>query len=349
MPELISDRKKVARFRAFWRREETDRPLIGATIATIPSVRAVRGHGILSPEDLDIEENVRELEEEWEQWRDVSGDAMWCANPLWAFPWHLAIAGCPVERNGDSLWSLPALTDWSQLESVRFERSNPWFQLLVQLIRAIREKSGGRYPVGLGHMMTGPVDMMMELRGQERLALDIYDHPGELAALGEHCVELCSEVSDALFAIEPPYLGGYVGTLRWFWAPGKMVETAEDLSFMTSPATHMRYVVPLHRAIGERFPFTILHLHSAQLHTVSTLLEIDEIAAIEITPDYGEDLLPYLPLMGRILERKPLIVHGIVPVPAVKEMMRSLPARGLALFCRCDTPVEAKAVLNALT
>jgi len=79
------------------------------------------------------------------------------------------------------------------------------------------------------------------------------------------------------------------------------------------------------------------------------LLDIDEIAAIEITPDYGEDLLPYLPLMGRILERKPLIVHGIVPVPAVKEMMRSLPARGLALFCRCDTPAEAKAVLNALT
>jgi len=95
MPDVISDREKVAEFRAFWRREETDRPLIGTTIATIPSVRAVRGHGILSPEDLDIEENVRELEEEREQWRDVSGDATWCANPLWAFPWHLAIAGCP--------------------------------------------------------------------------------------------------------------------------------------------------------------------------------------------------------------------------------------------------------------
>ena len=275
MPNVISDGEKAARFRAFWRREETDRPLIGATIATIPSVRAVRGHGILSPEDLDIEENVRELEEEWEQWRGVCGDAMWCANPLWAFPWHLAIAGCPTERNGNSLWSLPALTDWSQLESVRFERSNPWFQLLVRLIRAIRERSGGRYPVGLGHMMTGPVDMMMELRGQQQLALDIYDHPSELAALGERCVELCSEVSDALFAIEPPYVGGRVGTLRWFWAPGKMVETAEDLSFMTSPATHMRYVVPLHRSIARRFPYTILHLHSAQLHTVSTLLDIE--------------------------------------------------------------------------
>ena len=348
MLDVISDGEKVDRFRAFWRREETARPLIGATIATIPSVRAVRSHGILSPEDLDLEENVREMDEEWEQWRGVCGDAMWCANPLWAFPWHLAIAGCPIERNGDTLWALPTLTDWSQLESVRFERSNRWFQLLVQLIRAIREKSGGRYPVGLGHMMTGPVDMMMELRGQEQLALDIYDHPAELLSLGKRCVGLCSEVSDALFAIEPPYMGGYVGTLRWFWAPGKIVETAEDLSFMTSPPMHKRFVVPLHRAIGQRFPYTILHLHSAQLHTVPTLLEIEEVAAIEITPDYGEDLLPHLSLMGQILERKPLIVHGIIPVPAVKEMMRSLPARGLALFCRCDTPAEARTVLDAV-
>ena len=78
------------------------------------------------------------------------------------------------------------------------------------------------------------------------------------------------------------------------------------------------------------------------------LLDIDEIAAIEITPDYGEDLLPYLPLMRQILERKPLLIHGIMPVPEMQEMIRSLPSRGLALFCRCDSPEDAKVVLNSL-
>ncbi len=218
----------------------------------------------------------------------------------------------------------------------------------MRLVRAIDEKSACRYPVGLGHLMTGPVDMMMELRGQEKLALDMYDHPAEVADLGERCVELCTEVTNALFEMQRPYLGGYAGTLRWFWAPGKMVETAEDLSFMTSPAMHRRFVVPLHRAMSQRFPYTIVHLHSAQLHTVPALLEIEEVAAIEITPDYGQDLLPYLPLMGQILERKPLILHGIIPVPALKEMMRALPARGLALFSRCDSPAEAATMLDAL-
>src|SRR5512133_121356 len=289
MVRVSSDRERVARFRAFWGREEADRPMIGATISTMPSARAVRGHGMLSPEDLDIDENARELEEEWEQWRGVTGDAVWSANPLWAFPWHSAIAGCPVERNGDILWAHQGLTDWSQLENVRFDRSNPWFQRLVQLIKAIKEKSGGRYPVALGHLMTGPVDLLMQLRGQQSLAMDLYDHPDELATLGARCVDLCTEVSEALFALDQPYLGGYVGTLRYFWAPGKMVETAEDLAFMTSLSVHRRFVVPIHRAIGRRFPCTILHLHSAQLHTVPNLLDIDEIAAIQISPDYGED------------------------------------------------------------
>ena len=348
MVKVLSDSEKVSRHRAFWQRGETDRPMIGTTIATMPSVRAVRGHGALSPDDLDIDENVKELEEEWEQWRELSGDALWCANPLWAFPWHSAIAGCPVDRNGDTLWAQPGLEDWSRLENVRFDRSNPWFQRLVQLIKAITEKSGGRYPVGLGHLMTGPVDLLMQLRGQEQLALDIYDHPDELAMLGQRCVDLCSEISEELFALVPTHLGGRVGTLRFLWAPGKMVETAEDLAFMMSLPVHRRFVVPLHRALGGRFPNTLLHLHSAQLHTVPNLLDIDEVAAIQISPDYGEDMLPYLPIMAQILERKPLIVHGIVPVPAAKELIRALPARGFALFCRCDSPVEAGAVLDAL-
>ena len=348
MPKVTSDREKVARYRAFWRRAETDRPLIGATISTFPSVRAVRGDGILTPDDLEIAENLRELDEEWERWHEVTGDAIWVANPLWAFPWHLAMAGCPIKRDGDVLWALPALDDWSQLDDVRFDEANPWFRRLMEFTEALVEHGRGRYPVGVGQLMLGPVDMMMQLRGQERLALDLHDAPDAIAALGERCVRLCAEALDAQYAAVPAHLGGYAGTIRYFWAPGKLVETAEDVSFMMSPAAHRRFVVPLHRALGRRFPHMIVHLHSAQLHTALNLLEVEEVAAIQITPDFGADMLPHLPLMARILERKPLIVHGILPIPAVEEMMRSLPARGLCLFARCDSPEEAASLLDAV-
>ncbi|MHB1417740.1 MAG: hypothetical protein ACYC1C_21030, partial [Chloroflexota bacterium] len=249
---------------------------------------------------------------------------------------------------GDNLWALPILEDWNGLERIHFDRHDPWFARLLAFNDALVEHARGRYPVGVGQLMLGPIDMMLSIREQSKLALDLYDAPEMVAALGSRCVGLCAEATEALFQAVPAYLGGYAGTIRYFWAPGKLVETAEDIAFMLSPALHKQFIVPLHRELGQRFPYTIVHLHSAQLHTVANLLEVDEVAAIEITPDFGEDMRPYLPVMGKILERKPLIVHGVMTLESVREMMRSLPARGLALFIRCDSPGEARTALDSL-
>jgi hypothetical protein len=349
VPKIVSDQEKIARFRAFWTRSQTDRPLIGATIATFPSVRAVRREaGLVEPDDLDIQENLKELDEEWAAWREVMGDAMFVANPLWAFPWHLAMAGCPIKRDADNLWALPALDDWKQLEGLRFDPNNRWFARHLEFTHALVKHAADRYPVGAGQLMLGPVDMMMQVRGQERLALDLYDSPEMVLALGQRCVDLCAGAIHALYAAVPTHLGGRAGTVRYFWAPGEFVETAEDISFMMSPALHRRFVAPLHRALSQRFPYTLVHLHSAQLHTVPALLAVEGIAAIQITPDFGEDMVPKIPILARILERKPLLVHGVMTVASAKEILRALPARGLALIFRCDTPADAASVLDSL-
>jgi uncharacterized protein (UPF0276 family) len=52
--------------------------------------------------------------------------------------------------------------------------------------------------------------------------------------------------------------------------------------------------------------------------------------------------------MAQILERKPLLLHGVMSVTSAKEIMRALPARGLALIFRCDTPADAARVLDSL-
>ena len=347
MPKLIPDSEKFARYRAFWNREETDRPLIGTTINPMPSIRAVRGEGILAPDDLDIQENLRELDEEWEQWREASGDVVWAASPLWAFHWMTAMAGCPNERRGDVVWILPGLDDWSQLPNIRFDRANPWFRRLMEFIHALAEHSAGRYPVA-APSLGGCADLLMHLRGPEHLAADLYDSPEMVTALGERCVSLCANVIEAVYAAVPQCMGGYAGTIRFFWAPGQIIEMAEDLSIMMSPSAHRRFVAPIHRALGSRFPCNIVHIHSANLHTVPNVLDIEEVTAIEITPDFGADMLPHIPLMAQILERKPLIVHGVMTVDAMKKMVRSLPARGLCLFCRCDSAEEGAAILDSV-
>jgi hypothetical protein len=246
------------------------------------------------------------------------------------------------------LWALPGLNDWGQLDRVRFDPANPWFRRIAEMTEALVRRAAGRYPVGPGPLLLGPPDLMMQLRGQEQLALDFYDAPEMVDALGQRAVGLCAEATRALYALVPTHLGGRAGTSRYFWAPEEMVETAEDISFMTSPALHRRFVAPLHAALSRRFPYTIVHLHSTQLHTVPTLLELEGVAAIQITPDFGEDLVPQIPLLARILDRKPLLLHGVISIASAKEIMRSLPARGLGLFFRCNTPAEAARVLASV-
>lgn len=349
MSGAISEREKIDRHRAFWERTKTDRPMIGATISTFPSLRSVRkAAGELSPVDLDLDAVVAELEEDWQQWSEVSGDAFWSAFPLWAFPWHSAMSGCAVSRSVDNFWVNPAARASEGSDSIRYNPSDRWLTRLIEMTEALKLRSGGRFPVGVGPLMVGPADIMMEWRGREPLALEMYDDPEKVLSLGRACASLCIEATERLLSVAGSCAGGYCGTSRYLWAPGKMVETSEDITFMLSPETHRRFVVPLHEQIGREFPYTVIHLHSKQLHTVPNLLELPEIGAIEITPDFGEDMRPYVPVMAKILERKSLILHGVMTVDSVKEMARVLPSRGFAMFCRCDSPAQAREMLGNL-
>ena len=72
------------------------------------------------------------------------------------------------------------------------------------------------------------------------------------------------------------------------------------------------------------------------------------VAAIEITPDFGEDLVPQIPLLAQILERKPLLLHGVISLESARQIMQALPHRGLGLFFRCGTPEEAAQLMTKL-
>ena len=147
------------------------------------------------------------------------------------------------------------------------------------------------------------------------------------------------QATRALYALAPCHGGGRAGTRRDCWAPGERLETAEDLSFMTSPALQRRFVAPLHAVLGRPFPHTIVHAHSVELPTLPTLLELDTIAAIEV---------PAIPLLPEIFDRTPLLLHGVISLTSDREITQALPVRGLGGFLRCGTAAEAATLVRAL-
>ena len=91
--------------RAFWRRENHDRPVIGftGTYFSTDTVRLIgREQGRVSPEDIVVERILDHADAQYEAWRDCTGDLFWTATQLYQFRWLAAAVGAPVFSGGDS-------------------------------------------------------------------------------------------------------------------------------------------------------------------------------------------------------------------------------------------------------
>ena len=84
--------------------------------------------------------------------------------------------------------------------------NSTWGGNLVDMVRCRRyleiieeerlvENAGGRYPVSAGLFQLGPVDLMAQVRGHDRLALDCYDCPEQVEEhlrIAHTLIEACS-------------------------------------------------------------------------------------------------------------------------------------------------------------
>ena len=71
------------------------------------------------------------------------------------------------------------------------------------------------------------------------------------------------------------------------------------------------------------------------------MLEMDDLVAIELTPDHGQEIPDLLPTMAKIRDRKPLIVHAFMTAEEMGLIARELPPEGLCIISRAETPADA--------
>jgi len=336
---------KLERQRAFSRRENHDRPVIGFTGSYFPTdtTRMLRQAGPhLTPQDVRVEAFVEDCEAQYAAWRDCTGDLFWTASPLPGFfRWLCGALGQPLSIRSDNIWGEPFLSDYAALAKLAPREDNPWLEALRRLTDALVARSAGRYPVAVAALL-GPLSVLAELRSPTVLAADLYDHPDgvqeAMRLLTEWWVKLVTEHFQRL----PQWHSGYTNSTRYLWAPGPIVEFDEDSSFMFSSRAHQRVVMPHHRELVRHIKYAFIHLHSTQLHTLDNLLELDGLAAIELTPDYGASIPDLIPAIARVQAKKPVIVHGYLTAEEMRLVMERVPPEGVCLMSRRDTPEEAK-------
>ena len=342
---------KLSRQAAFWQRENHDRPVIGFTGSYFQAdvLRVLKvTEGLVTTRDIDVERLLEDYEARFTAWRDCTGDLFWTTSPLQGFfGWLSALAGARVRVSGDTVWTERFLDDFGLLDRLAAAEDSEWPETLWHLTDALVERAAGRYPVSPKAVLS-PLATLSEVRGHTELAFDLHDQPDEvqraMGLLTDAWVRLVLANHERL----PEWHGGYTNEVRSIWAPGRIIEFDEDPVFMFSPQMHQKLIMPSHRELVRHFEYPFIHLHSTQLHTLDPLLELDGLAAIELTPDYGDSILDLIPTIARIRDHKPVIVHGYIPADDMRSIIAQVPPEGLCLIGRADTSEEALRLQDAV-
>jgi hypothetical protein len=338
----------LQRQHAFWRRENHDRAVVGFTgsyfaVDTAQILGQVQRR--IGLDDIDVGRVVEQAEHQYEAWQGCTGDLSWSASTLYQFRWLAAAWGAPVFASGESVWAAACL-DSDGLEVGSLSDDNCWLQKLWQATDALVRQAAGRYPVAANEFLS-PLSTLVELRGNTEFAFDLYDRREEVKRDLAVAVQAWVTLVERQVARLPGWHGGYTSAQRFLWAPGPVVEFSEDPAFMLSPQLHGEIVLPAHRQLldscrssGIAYPY--IHLHSTQLHTLDALLAIDDLPAIELTPDYGASIPELLPVMAKIQASKPLIVHAFFTADEMRLILDQIPPEGLCLIGRAHSPDGAR-------
>jgi hypothetical protein len=336
--------------RAFWERANHERPVIGftGTYFSTDTVQLIgREQGRVTPEDIRVERILDYADAQYEAWKDCTGDLLWTATQLYQFRWLAAAVGAPVFSGGDSVWAEPFIEDYAQLDRIAFSEGNEWVVKLWQLTDALVERARGRYPVAANEFMS-PLSALVDLRGNTNFAFDLYDRLEEAKQGLMKFTTVWSAFVQTQYRRIPDWHGGYPSAQRFLWAPGRTVEFSEDPAFMLSTRFHEEIVMPSHREIVRQVEYPYIHLHSTQLHTLDRLLEMEDLPAIELTPDYGASIPDLIPTIIKIQAIKPLIVHAFFTAEEMRMIVERVSPEGLCVIGRAETPDEARRLRDAV-
>lgn len=336
----------IEKHRVFLNLGDTDRPLFTTRKSwdcrPPPFLADSVGEGALvRPEELNPEPFLDWYETILEKHALVSDDGIRPAQPYFSIPWLEAMLGCPVRAYRTTLYPEPFLDSWENLEEVSFSLDNPWFHKLMEFTRSMVERFGSRFPICIA-TLRGPGDMIASLRGRQEICLALYDKPAEIKVLAARCARMWIEVAKAVLEIIPPYASGYVNRFQ-VWTPGTTSLPHIDFSSLISREMFQQFLLPYEREIVNSFDYPIYHTHESSLHVVDDLLEMENVAAIEVAVDEpGPPRLKLIETLARMQQKKPIIVQGQFRKSEMAELADALSPRGLWLTFVVETLEEAQ-------
>jgi hypothetical protein len=331
---------KLDRYRSFWRREQTDRPLYGFLFGSwfplveFAALRRWVERGELLPEALDPKELIDDHLRLIREGGSVDDDLIRGAAPMQvAVPFLPGMLGCRMRILADSVMGEERNLSWQEALGIGLDPSNPWYQKYLALVDALVECAQERFPISHSAEI-GPSDFHGVLRGHTQAIEDLVDEPGKAAQLTMRAADILRELTEAAWQRIPLYHGGWFDAQYSLWAPGPILRLQEDASAVYSPELYRKIVQPADRALSRHFPCAFMHLHSTSMFLLDAFLEIEDIRCFQINNDVcGPAVAEMVRHFRRVQDAgRSLLIRGSFRPDEMRLLMDSLDPRGLFLL-----------------
>lgn len=179
----------------------------------------------------------------------------------------------------------PLLEDWAEFDSLRFDRSHPWFQRYVAQLKVFVEAAAGKFGVSHFILIDG-LNFVFELLGATKTYLSLDERPQMVSRAIDFAYDLNVQVQSTFFEMVPPLEGGTCSNMVQ-WVPGRIVSESVDPFHMTSVDYFEQWGREPAERVFDRFEGGALHLHGNGRHLLEAVCSLTGLKAILMGDDRG--------------------------------------------------------------
>ena len=272
-----------------------DRPLIGpwksgyypAEQFPCGTAHWKTGRG-LRAEDVSFAPFAEDYQRLYESQRENDGDFGYVGSAYWGIPWLEAIMGCPVAVAPANCYAKPCLTGHDAVKGLAVDLdANPWLNALLRFTQELVAFAAGRFPV-CPPLLRGPGDTAAAMLGETMYVTGFFDAPAMIRELLDLCARTRLAVIERLHAAIPAWHGIHAagGYPSMVWSRRTVAYHQEDSAAVLNPSIFREFILPALKIGCRAAEVNFIHLHSACLYPVDTLLQDNSFDVVQINVDH---------------------------------------------------------------
>lgn len=229
-----------------------------------------------------VDYEVKKLRCFLEYTKDLDNDFIPALKPNLGVGVHSAyFSGSDVIFGKETSWAHPVIKQWEDIEKLKINTENKWFQLIMKITERFAQRCEGDY-VTSSFCHFSPTDMANALRGNE-LFYDFHDDPEKVHELLNISTDAIIWLENQLKKYVTPVYGGSVTSNIWF--PGNAPFFSEDVSDLCSPDIYREFGFKYTQRAIDTLGGAYIHHHAKGFHVHKDIAALNGLKVLEISLD----------------------------------------------------------------